>query len=49
MIVQCVQPRELDAAPFEYVSVSDVNKSRIVQAGDSAGKQTSARAEDGSR
>lgn len=38
VVVQGVQPRELDAAPFKYVGVSGVDKPRIVQVGISAGK-----------
>ena len=33
VVVQGVQPRELDAAPFKYVGVAGVDQSRIVQVG----------------
>ena len=33
VVVQSVQPRELDAAPFKYVGVAGVDQSRIVQVG----------------
>jgi len=33
VIVQGVQPRELDAAPFKYVGVAGVDQARIVQVG----------------
>ena len=33
VVVQGVQPRELDAAPFKYVGVVGVDQSRIVQVG----------------
>ena len=33
VVVQGVQPRELDAAPFRYVGVAGVDKPRIVQVG----------------
>ena len=33
IVVQGVQPRELDAAPFRYVGVAGVDKPRIVQVG----------------
>ena len=33
VVVQGVQPRELDAAPFKYVGVAGVDQPRIVQVG----------------
>ena len=33
VVVQGVQPRELDAAPFKYVAVAGVDQARIVQVG----------------
>lgn len=33
VVVQGVQPRELDAVPFKYVGVAGVDRSRIVQVG----------------
>ena len=33
VVVQGLQPRELDAAPFKYVGVAGVDQSRIVQVG----------------
>lgn len=33
VVVQGVQPRELDAVPFKYVGVAGVDQSRIVQVG----------------
>lgn len=36
VVVQGVQPRELDAVPFKYVGVAGVNQPRIVQVGISA-------------
>ena len=33
VVVQSVQPRELDAAPFKYVGVAGVDQPRIVQIG----------------
>ena len=33
VVVQGIQPRELDAAPFKYVGVAGVDQSRIVQVG----------------
>ena len=33
VVVQGVQPRKLDAAPFRYVGVAGVDKPRIVQVG----------------
>ena len=33
VVVQGVQPRELDAAPFKYVAVAGVDQPRIVQIG----------------
>lgn len=33
VVVQGVQPRELDAAPFKYVGVAGVDQARIVQIG----------------
>lgn len=36
VVVQGVQPRELDAVPFKYVGVAGVDRPRIVQVGVSA-------------
>lgn len=33
VVVQGIQPRELDAVPFKYVGVAGVDQSRIVQVG----------------